>query len=163
MNIIKIGNVVKIYKGRKASNISKTYLNNYYRFIQIDDLRNDINLKYTDSKGIHVTQDDIIIAWDGANAGTIGYGLSGVIGSTLAKLTLNTDKIIPEYLGRFLKSKSKYLKNTSIGATIPHISGQALANLQIPLPSLNTQKKVIKTINQAENVQKKKTNNLSFK
>lgn len=33
--------------------------------------------------------DDILIAWDGANAGTVGYGLSGAVGSTITVLKKN--------------------------------------------------------------------------
>ena len=55
------------------------------RYIQIEDLRHNDNLKYCipNKKSVHVNKDDLIIAWDGANAGTIGVGLEGVIGSTL--------------------------------------------------------------------------------
>ncbi len=35
--------------------------------------------------------DDILIAWDGANAGTVGYGLSGAVGSTITVLKRMSD------------------------------------------------------------------------
>ncbi|HET2096034.1 TPA: hypothetical protein VQR93_001915, partial [Streptococcus pneumoniae] len=55
--------------------------------------------------------DDILIAWDGANAGTVGYGLSGAVGSTITVLKKNErykEKIISDYLGVFLESKSEF-------------------------------------------------------
>ncbi len=81
---LTLENIVKISKGKKH-NLVKSVTNN--RYIQIDDLRNDNLIKYTDDdKGTFVEPSDVIIAWDGANAGTIGYGLEGLIGSTLARL-----------------------------------------------------------------------------
>lgn len=161
MKTIRLGSVVNIRKGKKA-NIIPENLANSLRFIQIDDLRSDSNLKFTDSDGTRVTPDDVIIAWDGANAGTIGYGLSGIIGSTLAKIELQTNELLPEYLGRFLKSKSQYLRNRATGATIPHISGQVLVSLQIPILPLSDQEKIIHLLNEADNLCKKRTLSLQL-
>ena len=159
---LKVGTLVKIYKGKKANIVPTKISNEVQRFIQIDDLRNDNNLKFTDSEGIHVQPDDVIIAWDGANAGTIGYGLSGIIGSTLAKLELQTDNVLPQYFGRFLKSKSKYLRDKCTGATIPHISGQVLANLQVPLLSIEEQKRIVKILDQADSLCQKRTHAINL-
>ena len=106
---------------------------NTVRLIQIDDLRNDDNIKYCERKEeyIFANKNDVIIAWDGANAGTIGYGLEGAIGSTLAILRTDSNNIFIPYIGRFLQSKSKYLRDTCTGATIPHISKKALEEIKI--------------------------------
>lgn len=119
--MIKIKNAFKIVKGRKS--IEST-AGKGLRYIQIDDLRNNNQLKYAEenSSNILCEERDILIAWDGANAGTIGYGLEGAIGSTIAKLTPKTDDIHSPFAGRFLQSKFKFLRNKCTGATIPHIS-----------------------------------------
>ena len=156
MKILKIGNLITIFKGKKVESFSQIQNEKSLRFIQIDDLRNDESLKYTSSKGILVKPEDIIIAWDGANAGTIGYGLSGIIGSTLAKLELQTGDVLPEYLGLFLKSQSKYLRERTTGATIPHIGKQALINIEIQIPSLTEQKRIVKLLNQADALRQKR-------
>jgi type I restriction enzyme S subunit len=76
---LKIGDVITISKGKKHSIIEEPAANSR-RLIAIDDLRNDNLLRYTnDKKGTDVTTNDILIAWDGANAGTIGYGKEGLI------------------------------------------------------------------------------------
>ena len=53
---------------------------NVIRYIQIDDLRNNDNIKYcsNNNKYVIANENDLIIAWDGANAGTIGYGLNRI-------------------------------------------------------------------------------------
>ncbi len=143
--------IFKISKGKKeeeteeGSKLSR-------RYIQIEDLRHNDNLKYCipNKKSVHVNKDDLIIAWDGANAGTIGVGLEGVIGSTLARLELKNNKVNPYYAARFLQSKFQYLRDNCTGATIPHISKTVLENLSIPLPPLETQKKIVEVLDKAQ-------------
>jgi type I restriction enzyme S subunit len=144
-----LGEVFKISKGKKAieSSVETTL-----RYIQIGDLRNDDIMKYTTESSTNVlcTKDDILIAWDGANAGTVGYNLEGVIGSTLAKLSPKKEGLHINYVGRFLQSKFEYLRENCTGATIPHLSRPILENLQIPLPPLEQQKKIAAILDAAD-------------
>lgn len=158
----KLGDLVKISKGKKANNITRELEAGLKRFIQIDDLRNDNNLKYTSDDGVVVQENDIIIAWDGANAGTIGYGLNGIIGSTLAALTLKTDQIDPEYLGRFLQTKSEYLRSKCTGATIPHISKDVLLNLSVPIVPIEEQHRIVKILDLAQSLIEKRKQAIAY-
>jgi type I restriction enzyme S subunit len=149
MQKIRLKDIVKISKGKKSIQVNSSNL----RYIQIGDLRNDNNLKYAEHSKSNVlcTKNDVLIAWDGANAGTIGYNLEGAVGSTLAKLVINENyKIFPDFLGRFLQTKSKSLRDNCSGATIPHISKSELENLEIPLPSLPTQQKIAEILDTAD-------------
>jgi type I restriction enzyme S subunit len=144
-----LGEIFKISKGKKAIESSfETTL----RYIQIGDLRNDDVMKYTTQSSTNVlcTKDDILIAWDGANAGTVGYNLEGVVGSTLAKLSPKKEGVHINYVGRFLQSKFEYLRENCTGATIPHLSRPVLENLQIPLPPLEQQKKIAAILDAAD-------------
>ena len=147
---LTLENIVKISKGKKH-NLVKSVTNN--RYIQIDDLRNDNLIKYTDDdKGTFVEPSDVIIAWDGANAGTIGYGLEGLIGSTLARLKVIIPHIDTNYLGRFLQSKFKEIRNNCTGATIPHVSKVHLNSLLVPVPPLPIQKQIAAVLEKADNL-----------
>lgn len=157
ISIVKLSNVVSIHKGSKVDNIYYEEKSNWKRYIQIDDLRNNDNLKYTDSNlGTEVNKNDVIIAWDGANAGTIGYGLDGIIGSTLARLRINNDKILAAYLGKLLQSKFSFLRSACTGATIPHISRNVLENINIQVLPLETQKQIISQIDRADELRQKR-------
>ena len=73
MEYVRLGDLYSISKGKKVEELEIKH-DAAIRYIQIEDLRNNNNLKYcldTD-KYVKVTENDIIIAWDGANAGTIG-------------------------------------------------------------------------------------------
>lgn len=153
-SLITLSSLIEIKKGKKHEPCEQK-LEHATRFLQIDDLRNDRNIKYTlDEKGVYATKNDVIIAWDGANAGTIGFGKAGFIGSTLAKLSFDLNKISTEYLGRFLQSKFRELRENCTGATIPHISKNFLISLKIPLPPLTTQKKIAAVLEKADQLRK---------
>lgn len=152
MEFAKIKDLFDIKKGKKTQ-LLEQQIENSVRFIQIDDLRNNDNPKHClyEEKSVYVYPEDIIIAWDGANAGTIGYGLTGVIGSTLAALRLKKDipyNIDTHYLGFFLKFNQQFLRDNCTGATIPHISRNVLNELKIPIPNIDTQTKIVSILNE---------------
>ena len=147
---IALKHIVSISKGKKHNNVFSSNGVGKRRFIQIEDLRNDANLKYTDEKGVEVSERDLIIAWDGANAGTIGFGLNGFIGSTLARLKIVHNDFDSNFLGWFLRSKFSYLRNSCTGATIPHINKISLESLEVPEHDLQTQKQIASVLEDAD-------------
>ena len=146
--------LVKVSKGKKH-NLSNTKTS--VRYLQIDDLRNDDLIKYTDDRqGTFVNPEDLIIAWDGANAGTIGYGLKGLIGSTLARLHIVKDGVDTQYLGRFLQSRFTEIRSNCTGATIPHVSKSHLLAIDVPLPPLAEQKRIAAILDKADAIRRKR-------
>jgi len=101
---VRLGEVVSVDKGKKME-LSVQYHEKSTPYIGIDNLRTNQYTSFTkDTNGLLCIETDLLIAWDGANAGTIGYGLKGYVGSTIARLRLS-EKSITEYLGFLLKSK----------------------------------------------------------
>lgn len=94
-----------------------------------------------------------MIAWDGANAGTIGYGKSGYIGSTIALLRKRQPELYSTtFIGIFLQSQSQYLRGKTTGSTIPHISRKALDDLEVPVISVTDQLHIANLLSKAENL-----------
>lgn len=151
MRFEKLKNIIDIQKGKKPSFVDVPDENSV-RVLQIDDLRNDNNLKFTNDKsGVFAKEDDILIAWDGANAGTIGYGKSGYIGSTISLLRKKQpDLYSTTFIGIFLQSQYQYIRSKTTGATIPHISRKALDNLEVPVISVNDQLHIANLLSKAE-------------
>lgn len=148
---LKLGTLIGISKGKKHLIAEK----GFNRYINIEDLHNPSNRTFTNDLGISVNENDLIIAWDGANAGKVGVGLSGVIGSTLARLRLNNKTVDSKFLFWFLESKNELIKSQRTGATIPHINGNALKDLQIPLPPIETQKRIAAILDKADALRRK--------
>ena len=150
-----LGDLVKILKGRKASEVFDEHQPGAERYLQINDLRPGATPKYArDDKGVLATEDNILIAWDGANAGTVGFGLRGYAGSTIAILRPDPEEVYAPFLGYFLHSKFKYLQETCTGATIPHISRRALEELQLTLPPLPEQKRIAAILAKADRLRR---------
>ena len=162
MTTVKLKNIVKLKKGKKVEDFGTVFVRNSRRYIQIDDLRNDLNLKYTTSEGVQVKETDVLIAWDGANAGTVGYGLSGLAGSTITCLEIQNIEFESEYVGEFLKSKFDFIRAHCTGATIPHVSPDYLLNLSIPYKSLEDQKQIIKSLDAADSLRQKRKKQIAL-
>lgn len=146
-----VGSVISISKGKKHS-ISESPSDRSKRVLSIDDLRNDQLIRYTDDKkGTEVNPNDVMIAWDGANAGTIGYGKSGFIGSTIARIRIkDLTKLDAHFMGMYLQSKFGYLRKTATGATIPHINRHALEKIPLPKVGINDQVRIAHILGKVE-------------
>lgn len=149
MEWVKLGDIAEIRKGKKVDQCEGGI--NAVRYIQIEDLRHNDEMKFTcEPKAVMANGEDVLIAWDGANAGTVSFDLEGAIGSTISKISIKESKkkkLLPQYLGIFLQYKEDYLRQTTTGATIPHINKQALVQLAVPLFTLEIQNRIIELNN----------------
>ncbi len=149
--LVKLGDVVNISKGKKHEPI----INGTNRYINIENLHDASNSLFTNENGVFVDENDLIIAWDGANAGKVGVGFKGVIGSTLARMRIHTNGISPKFLYWHLESINNIIKSQRTGATIPHVNGAALKDLQIPLPPLPEQQRIATLLDAADALRRK--------
>jgi type I restriction enzyme S subunit len=146
---VKVGDLFEIFKGRKLENVTTVPTTNSKRYIQIEDLRSYDNLKYSiDSNGVFIGNNDVAIVWDGANAGEVGFGVEGYVGSTLAVLRTKGNATNSEFVARFLQTKFEYIHKNCSGATIPHVQKSILQNISIPLPSPDEQRRITSQLNE---------------
>ena len=149
-----LGDLISIIKGEKSFQVYSTPIEGSMRYIQIEDLRSDIVLKYAVSNTGPIAQkSDLLIAWDGANAGTVGYGLVGYVGSTIAILRPKLEFHTP-FLGLFLQSKFSDIQSHCTGATIPHVNKDHLLSLEIPLPPLEEQQRIADLLARADRLRR---------
>ena len=138
----ELGTLITIRKGKKAVDVSDVPLVDFFRYIQIEDLRNNASMKYgRNPKGPVCNENDVLIAWDGSKAGTVGFGLSGLVGSTIAILTPKATVYAP-YLGLILRSRYQMIRDACTGAAIPHVNKSFLLKMKIPLPCIDEQKRI---------------------
>lgn len=150
---MKLGEIVKISKGRKYEEVP--FELSKHRYLNIEDLHGGKAEKYTNEKGVEVCEQDVLIAWDGANAGKVGVGFKGVIGSTLARLSPIIKDVDSRFLYWFLEFSSDFIKSQRTGATIPHVNGQSLRDLDIPLPPLSIQRDIATLLDTADALRQK--------
>jgi type I restriction enzyme S subunit len=149
-----LGGLITIAKGKKVSEVFAAPTKTSLRYLQIEDLRRNPTIKYCEPFNCpRATKSDVIIAWDGANAGTVSCNLDGHIGSTLAILRpIAAATLSAPFLSRFLQGNFAYLQTTATGATIPHVSIGALAALRLSLPPLVEQERIVKLLDEADDL-----------
>ena len=93
---------------------------------------------------------DCLILWDGAGAGDLFSAHRGVVSSTMAVVTTQNSKILREFLTLFISSKAEYIKETCRGTTVPHVSPDAIANMDLKIPPLLEQKRIVDLISSVD-------------
>lgn len=83
--------------------------------------------------------DDILILWDGANAGITASGLDGVVSSTAVKYTCIDKSIFPKYVAYLLKYGENYFKEKVNGTTIPHMNMVYVNDIPLLCPPFSVQ------------------------
>ena len=159
-NSVQLGDIIQLRKGKKASEVHDRYVNDAKPYIQIDEVRGSPPQKYAvDPKGVAVAPEDICIVWDGANAGTVGYGVQGLIGSTVARMRLKAPQDWnTEFIGRLLQSRFLRLNDEAKarGSTIPHVDKFKLEAITIPRIDISEQQRVAKILKKADDIRRRR-------
>ena len=163
---VQLGEVIKLRKGKKAVETHKHKVNGSKPYIQIDEVRGVTpEIFASDPKGVEIRADDLCIVWDGANAGTVGYGVEGIIGSTVARMrVVEPDKWDTRFIGRLLQSRFKKLNEQAQarGATIPHVDKSKLESITLPRISKGKQRRIAAILDKAYGIRRKRDQALAL-
>ena len=135
------------YKKGKNPDITfdENFDNKLLPYLSTEYLRKGTNIQYVDNQNsdyLIANFGDILLLWDGANAGEFFISKEGVVSSTMALLKKINQNDIDLFLKYFLKSIEKYLRSSTTGMGIPHINSQILNNLTLILPNIIEQQKI---------------------
>ncbi|NLJ19305.1 restriction endonuclease subunit S [Globicatella sulfidifaciens] len=86
-----------------------------------------------------VEKDDVLILWDGSQAGMVYHGFEGALGSTLKAYK---PKYSGEYLYQFLKKNQKVIFEQYRTPNIPHVINTFVDEFWICIPSIEEQQKI---------------------
>lgn len=92
--------------------------------------------------------DDILILWDGANAGIISSRHKGVVSSTAVKYHCLSSKIDKNYLFYYLKSVEPFFKDKVNGTTIPHMNIKYINEVPMLIPTPQEQTSIVNLLDQ---------------
>ena len=94
------------------------------------------------SEGLFVSKNSTCLLWDGANAGEIFVSpIDGILSSTCAILQSNS-KIHDRMSFWYAKYCEFILRDNTNGMGVPHVDGEFLANIKLPIHNLEKQKNI---------------------
>jgi type I restriction enzyme S subunit len=147
---VRLNDVCDIVKGRKP-NLRTTPNKGDLPYLVARYIRGLEDPEYGSplEKGVvTLTEADTVIICDGSNSGEVFTGLNGIMSSTMGKVVKKTE-IYDPYLRHFLSSTFELFNGTKTGSAIPHLDKDAFRKLEIPLPTLAEQKRVVALLDEA--------------
>ncbi|KGM94947.1 hypothetical protein Z968_10390 [Clostridium novyi A str. 4552] len=130
----QLKNHIKFIKGKKPKIINDFIFENSEVYLTIDVLnRNSVQYAIND-KVVLATKRDVLMVMDGASSGKLYYGMNGIVGSTLAKIEVDSRLINSDILYFFLKNNEYNIKMHLTGSAIPHTDKEYINKLYIAIP-----------------------------
>lgn len=118
-------------------------------YLSMEYLRNDIAPTYVPIKEcpLKANNGDLLLLWDGSNAGEFVVSKEGLVSSTMAKLKPNI--IIDNDFYKYVcKAFELLLRELTIGMGVPHVSSLELNNILLPAIPLEEQKQIANYLDQ---------------
>ena len=112
-------------------------------YLTMEYLRGEIGepvLVSSDSDLLLAADDDVLLLWDGSNAGEFLRAKRGVVSSTTALVTPKS--VDPTFFFWTCKGQEARVRAETVGMGIPHVNAEFLANLRIQLPPLHEQRAI---------------------
>lgn len=161
----KLGEVTQIQSGYSFK--SSEFIQNGVPIIRIGNLNGesvgiDESISYSEqfwneNPGYRINKDDILVTMSGATVGKIGkYNCSNkaLLNQRVGKLIPIKEKLNNSFLYFFVKSEYfvKKVINMADGCAQPNISIKQLEIIEIPLPTLENQKKIAEVLDKASSI-----------
>jgi type I restriction enzyme S subunit len=142
--VMKLGNAITYVKGKKPKGMTEEHQREYFPYLSAEYLRNNKITKFVEPSQdvILVNEGDLILLWDGSNAGEFFWGKQGILSSTMVRIEQEKPSYDQKFLFYLLKAKESFLKGQTKGTGIPHVNENVLNNLVIPDPPLGEQQKI---------------------
>lgn len=134
--------VVTGKKGRKPNKLSDDKFENSIPYLDIRAIETGKIGQYADKlSSVIITENDLIVVWDGSRSGWAGKGQYGALGSTL--VALSPILINYDYLLYFLQSQFQLINSNAKGSGIPHVDQDIFWKLPFPLAPIKEQERIV--------------------
>jgi len=82
--------------------------------------------------------------------------MDGICSTDIYVLQVDQQKILPSFAANYLRSPSvlSILSSAMAGANLPRINHDALLNIQIPVPALPEQERIVNLLDEADQLRK---------
>lgn len=147
---MELGNIINYKKGKaptrgKLTNelviyLSPEYLRNRSKKVLVPDFFGKVE----------VNNGDLLLLWDGSNAGEFFLGKDGVLSSTMVKLFFDEKENDRTFLYYQLKSIEDFLKSQTNGSGIPHVDKEILLSIDVEHFSPKEQTQIANILSKAD-------------
>ncbi|MFE6168447.1 restriction endonuclease subunit S [Viridibacillus arvi] len=151
MNKIKLGDITSYIKGKpplvNSNEIEEVIL------LTPEYLRgNASSVKVSKTSNlVMVDEGEILLLWDGSNAGEFFLSKKGALASTMVKINILDPDINKEYLFYCLKAFEPELKGKTNGSGIPHVDKEILNAFEVLRFPIEEQSKIASILFKADN------------
>lgn len=138
-----IGKYITGYiKGKTPKNLFDSQQTGLLPYLSPDYLRGKTEpeqyCEYKDN-AILVDNGDVVILWDGSNAGEVLISKRGILASTMTKIEFDKGHLDKKYFGYSFQNLEYILKAKTAGSGIPHADKGVINKLEFYKPTLSEQ------------------------
>jgi type I restriction enzyme S subunit len=146
--IKRIKEIANVEKGKSTEMFDFDQKNNnLLPCIDTNFLRNRENSIMYNASGRLTNKGDVLILWDGANAGELFINTQkGYLGSTFGRFN-NKKSVNSNFLFYYLKGIEKHFRNNLVGMGIPHVNTTKLKTTAFFHPPYEEQLEIVKFLN----------------
>ena len=152
--INKFSNLFSYVKGKRPRFLSGDSCDNCLPYLTADYLRSGKPLQFAkvERDTIIVEEGDVLLIWDGSNAGEFFLGKKGILASTMVKIQPRKGDLLRSFMYYYAKYKfEQILKASTKGTGIPHIDNEVLNSLTMPIPPLKEQWGIAEVLSSVDN------------
>lgn len=129
--------ITKYVKGKVPKQLVEIPSTETLPYLSPDYLRGKANPEFyaaPDDKIVLVEDGEVIVLWDGSNAGEIFISKKGILGSTMVKLEFDEEQIFKPYFSYSFQYLEYFLKAKTAGSGIPHADKGVIKKLNFFKP-----------------------------
>jgi type I restriction enzyme S subunit len=144
-DVVRLGDVSETVKGKKPTRLLNEKSENSIPYLTAEYMRANSNVQWCerdDPNAIQVNKNDLLMIWDGSYSGDVFIGFGGALASTMIRIT-PAETLDRHFFHYFLTTKFDFLKGTTSGTGVPHVSKGIFENLLVPYPPLNEQRAIV--------------------
>jgi len=149
-NRIQLKNIITMKKGKKPNTLLENKDGIPYctaKYLRTGEIEYTVKTNLSENI-VKIDNSDILVLWDGSNAGEILLGKDGILASTMVQLNFVDNEYLPKFIYHFLRFKSNDIRRATVGSAIPHVDSGIINNIKIPMLTKSEQIEIVNKFGQ---------------
>jgi len=140
--VVSIKKFIGFEKGKAPKETFDFHADGLVPYLSPEYLRGTGNPLYVkpSNKLASIDEGELIILWDGSNAGEVFVSKKGILGSTMTKIIFDENEFDKSYFGYALKYNEYFLKAKTAGSGIPHVDKGIVKKIEVFKPEKSEQR-----------------------